>query len=388
MKVGLESIDFYTSHYYLDLKHIAENRNIPVSKYYVGIGQEKMATPPPDEDVVSLAANAVHGALRHVDKQKIDTVMFATESGIDQSKAGGIYVHHLLDLNKNCRVFELKQACYSGAAAIQMAVPYIMTNPDRKILIVASDIARYGLGSTGEPTQGAGAVAMVLSAEPRILAFHPESGLYTEDVMDFWRPNFRDEALVDGKFSVKMYIKALIESWQQYSDVSGRQFRDMYKFCYHLPFTKMGEKAHIQLSKQFAGEGFTQDAAQAQIAESLVYNRIVGNTYAASLFLALLSLLENAGEDLGGKNVGLFSYGSGCVGEFFSGEVVPGYQQYLHGPEHRKFLDDRQGLNYQEYSEFYSGFIKNGENLELPRHQTGRFRLSSIDNHKRIYQAL
>ena len=388
MKVGLESIDFYTSHYYLDLKDIAENRDIPVSKYYVGIGQEKMATPPPDEDVVTLAANAVYAALRNIDKQKIDTVMFSTESGIDQSKAAGIYIHHLLELDSHCRVFELKQACYSGAAAIQMAVPYIMANPDRKILIVASDIARYGLGAAGEPTQGAGAVAMVLSAEPRILAFHPESGLFTEDVMDFWRPNFRDEALVDGKFSVKMYIKALLESWQQYSSISGRQYQDIAKFCYHLPFTKMGEKAHMQLAKQYAGNDFPEEAVHAQIADSLVYNRIVGNTYTASLFLALLSMLENTPDDLSGKNVGLFSYGSGCVGEFFSGEVLPGYKQYLHGQEHSQFLADRQALNYQEYSDFYSGFIKNGENLELPRHQTGRFRLAGIENHKRIYQAL
>jgi len=58
MKIGIESINFYTSHYFLDLKQLAEDRNVPVTKFYHGIGQEKMAAPPPDEDIITLAANA------------------------------------------------------------------------------------------------------------------------------------------------------------------------------------------------------------------------------------------------------------------------------------------------------------------------------------------
>src|SRR4030067_398678 len=116
MNVGIESISFYSSHYYIDLKTLAERRNLPPEKFYQGIGQEKMAVPPPDEDIVTMAANAGFNALKNIDKGKIDTVLFATESGIDQSKAAGIYVHSLLELPQNCRVVELKQACYSGTA--------------------------------------------------------------------------------------------------------------------------------------------------------------------------------------------------------------------------------------------------------------------------------
>ena len=53
-----------------------------------------------------------------------------------------------------------------------------------------------------------------------------ESGIYTEDVMDFWRPNYRDEALVDGKASVRVYIRALQECWRQYSEATGRGISD------------------------------------------------------------------------------------------------------------------------------------------------------------------
>ena len=130
MKVGIESINFYTSNYFLDLKNFAKDRNIPVSKFYHGIGQEKMAAPPPDEDVITMAANAAYKATASVDKSKIDTVIFATETGIDQSKSGGIYVHKLLQLGKNCRVIEVKQACYSAAAGIQLSIPYLMIHPE------------------------------------------------------------------------------------------------------------------------------------------------------------------------------------------------------------------------------------------------------------------
>ena len=85
------------------------------------------------------------------------------------------------------------------------------------MLVLAADIARYGLETSGESSQGGGAVAMVLSANPKILTIEPISGFYTRDVMDFWRPNYREEALVDGKFSCDVYLQVLLETWGQYS---------------------------------------------------------------------------------------------------------------------------------------------------------------------------
>ena len=121
MSVGIDEISFYTSGQYLDLKTLAEHQGIDSNKYYDGIGQEKMAMAAVDEDVVTLAANAALPIVERVGRDSIAAVLFATETGIDQSKAAGVYVHRLLDLNSNCRVVELKQACYSATAAIQMA---------------------------------------------------------------------------------------------------------------------------------------------------------------------------------------------------------------------------------------------------------------------------
>lgn len=205
MKVGIDRLSFYTPRYYLPLEALARQRGVDYEKYRTGLGQEQMGVTPPDEDVVTLAANAAEPLVR-AGTAGIDLLLFATESGIDQSKAAGLFAHGLLGLSPACRVVELKEACYGGTAALQMAAAMVARQPASRALVMASDIARYDLGSPGEPTQGCGAVAMLVTANPRVLALDPEAGLHAEDVMDFWRPNYRDEALVDGKYSTRVYL--------------------------------------------------------------------------------------------------------------------------------------------------------------------------------------
>ncbi len=149
MNIGIDRLSFYTSHYYVDLKTLAEARSVDSDKYYVGIGQEKMGIPAPDEDVVTLAASAAYPLMNDGELDDVELLLFATESGIDQSKAAGIYVHGLLEMPPRCRSVELKQACYSGTAGIQMAIGFVARNPTKKALVICSDIARYELGSPG-----------------------------------------------------------------------------------------------------------------------------------------------------------------------------------------------------------------------------------------------
>ena len=140
------------------------------AKYTIGIGQEKMAVAPITQDAVTLAANAALRIIDEEDLAKIDLVIFGTESGIDNSKSGAVYVHDLLGIQEHARCIELKQACYGATAGIQLAKGHVALNPESRVLVLGSDISRYGIGTAGEVTQGAGAVAMIISAEPRILA--------------------------------------------------------------------------------------------------------------------------------------------------------------------------------------------------------------------------
>ncbi len=387
MKIGIDALALYCPHYFLDLRLLAEKRGVPYEKFYVGIGQEKMAIPAPDEDVVTMAANAAHRALGDMDLSELDSIIFATESGIDQSKAAAVYVHQLLDLPTTCKAFEVKQACCSSTMAVLMAMGTVALNPKKKVLVVASDIARYGFKTSGESTQGAGASAVVISANPRLVVLDADTGSYTEDVMDFWRPNYLECALVDGKFSMKMYLKALTHAWDAYCGTTGAKHADFDRFIYHLPFTRMAEKAHAQLAKH-AAETAPRNLLES-LRDSLHYSRLTGNCYTASLYISLSSLLENSREDLTGKRLGLFSYGSGCVGTFFSGTICSGYEEHLHRSAHYRMITERQELTWAQYIAFYEHSLpEDGSDYMIDIHDTGHFRLAGIHGHQRIYQSL
>lgn len=387
VEVGIDAISFYTSRYYLDLGKLAAERGVDPNKYYIGLGQRQMAVAAPDEDIVTMATHAAERVLERIDLNDIDTLLFATETGIDHSKSAGIYVHELLGLPHKCRTLEIKQACYSCTGSMQLVLPSLQLNPDKKILLIASDIARYGFNTPGESSQGCGAVAMVLSANPRLLAIDPESSSYTEDVMDFWRPNYLQEALVDGKYSSRLYLNTLEKTWKDYAEQSGRSFTDHARFCYHNSVPRLVEKAHKSLAKYSKVTTLDEKTLMAQVQESLVYPRMTGNSYSASLYIGLASLLDNSADALDGERIGFYSYGSGCVAEFFSGRIKPGYREQLDTTYHKKMLETRIALEYPQYERFYSFKLpEDGSAFNTPKHETERFRLSSISEHKRHYQ--
>src|SRR5699024_10178151 len=136
-----------------------------------------------------------------------------------------------LGLTPETRAVELKQACYSATAGLQMAKGHIALHPEKKVLVLASDIARYGLNTSGEVTQGAGAIAMVVANEPRILSFENESTYMTKDIMDFWRPVYSDTADVDGKFYNEQYIHFFQEVWHAYKEKSGNPLKTLQRFA-------------------------------------------------------------------------------------------------------------------------------------------------------------
>jgi len=388
LEVGIDVMGFYTSHYYLDLSELAVARNMDVDKFNVGLGQLKMAVPAPGEDVVTIAANAAQKVLQYTDVNDIDTVLFATESGVDQSKAAGIYLHSLLNLPKKCRVTELKQACYSTTAGLQLAMALVARYPHKKVLLVAADIARYGLNKAGESSQGCGAVAMIISVNPRLLVIEPEYSVYTDDVMDFWRPNYQDVALVEGKYSTIVYMRALEQVWRDYVAYSQRGFFDHKFYCYHVPVPRLVEKAHKLLVK-INGQKISEDQVKQQVADSLVYAREMGNSYTAALHIGLISLLDNYQDNAAGQRIGFYSYGSGCVAEYFSGVVQDDYRSMLQVSENQKMLSSRQNLTYQEYEKFFNFVLpEDGSEFYVPHYNTGHFRLAGIKNHKRLYEVV
>lgn len=385
-KLGIDAISFFTSDLFLDLATLAKQRELDHDTYYKSIGQYKMAIPAADEDIISMAANAALNIVNETNRDSISNVLFATESGVDQSKSAGIYLHGLLQLSPNCRVTELKQACYSSTAALQYGLGLIARYPEQKVLVVAADVARYGLNTTGEPSQGCGAVAILLSANPRFLEVEPECGYYTQDIMDFWRPNYREEAFVEGKYSSKMYLQCLEASWKHFHAQTQRPFYAYDYFCYHTPVCRLAESAHKHLLKL---NQVTADPAllEQQIQPGLAYNRLTGNTYTAAVYMSLISLAENSKQDLTGKRVGIYAYGSGCVAEYFSGKFAQHYASQSPKAIHQGMLNHRREIDYAEYQARYSTKLPtDGSEYLTPKEQKGKVRFAGLREHKRLYE--
>lgn len=352
MKIGIDKISLYSPHLYVDMNELAVARGDDPAKYTIGIGQDEMALAPITQDPVTLAANAAEQMLTEDDKDAIDLVLFGTETGIDHSKSAAVYVHRLLGLPSEARAVELKQACYSGTAAIQLAKGHIALNPDKKVLVLASDIARYGLKTPGEVTQGAGAVAILVSADPKVMEIENDCTAKTDDIMDFWRPNYSDTAYVDGKYSNEQYIAFFTDVWHQYVEKTNRSLDDFEALCFHLPYTKMGLKA---MQSVFAdGMGNSEERILSNYQLSTTYNRRIGNVYTASLYVSLLSLLEHHTNLSEGSRIGMYSYGSGAVGEFFTGTLQDGYRDHLYAEQHKHLLDQREKVSVETYEKVFS----------------------------------
>ena len=382
MNVGIDQISFYVPQMYLDMTDLAQARNVDPNKYLIGIGQEKMAINPQSQDIITLGANAAEKILTDQDKEQIDLVIVGTESSIDESKASAVILHRLLGIQPYARAIEVKEACYAGTAALQMAVNHVRLHPESKALVIATDIARYGLNSGGEPTQGAGAVAMLITKEPRILVIEEKTLALTKDVYDFWRPTNQKYPLVDGPLSNSTYINAFSDVFTAYNQKYQQSLTDYKALLFHIPYTKMGRKALNHLLEN-VDEALAKEFID-NYELSICYSRQIGNLYTGSLYLGLISYLDHVATLKPEDTIGLFSYGSGMVGEFFQAHVVEGYQEHLHTTQNQETLNKRHRLTFTEYETCLNEHLD--PSIDQVFEDETRFSIEKVENHIRYYK--
>ena len=385
MKIGIDQIGFATSNYVLKLDYLAEKRGIDPNKLSKGLLMKEISIAPLTEDIVTLGATAAEQILTVEDKQVIDMVIVATESSIDQSKAASVFIHGLLGIQPFARSFEMKEACYAGTAALDYAKLHIKQYPESKVLVIASDIAKYGIEAPGEPTQGAGAIAMLISQNPRILEFNDDNVAQTRDIMDFWRPNYSTTPYVNGVYSTQQYLDCLETTWKEYQKRHGLALADFAAICFHLPYPKLALKGLNKIMDKSLSQE-EQKGLQENFDKSILYSQKVGNIYTGSLFLGLLSLLENSENLKAGDKIALFSYGSGAVAEIFSANLVEGYEKQL--TTHRlEQLNQRQELTVPTYEELFFAEAQLDENgsAVFSDYDDQIYALVQIDQHQRKY---
>lgn len=386
MKIGIDKIGFAMPKYFLDIADLAKARNINANKYVKGLLQLEMSIAPITQDIVTLGATAASEFLTEEDKKNIDMIIIGTESGIDQSKSASIFIHSLLGLSPFTRAIEVKEACYGGTAAIAIAKNHVVSNPESSVLVITSDLAKYGIGATGESTQGAGSCAMLIKKDPSILILNDDNVYQTRDIMDFWRPNYSDFPHVDGHFSTKQYLDCLETTWNEYSKKFNKSLDNFEAICFHLPFPKIGLKGLNTIVPKQENENL-KDKLNENFHTSIIYNQKVGNIYTGSLYLNLLSLLENSKSLSSGDNILMYSYGSGAVCEIFSVTLVDGFEKRLRSDRMADF-DARVKLSIEEYEKMFFEKIEldgNG-NSSFISDDDSLFSLEKIENHMRIYK--
>ena len=410
MRVGIEAIAFHGPEHYVELTDLAKARGVDPDKYTKGLGQIRMAVATPMEDTVTLAVNAARKVLNNfdIDCHDIGTLVVGTESGVDHSKPVAVYVHDALGLRANCHTYETKHACFGAMAAVFSANDWISCGraDGAKALIIASDIARYPIGDPGEPTQGAGAVAMVISDRPHLLQFDPEvRGHYTKQVMDFWRPLYSPTAFVDGHYSIGCYLNALEGALVDALDKAmfpERYAMERLQACiYHVPFAKMAAKAHhrhfeIDADEMIDAESKRYVEVRQSFSEKtqrwLSLNAAVGNIYTGSLFLSLIDLLRGStSDDL--KQISMFSYGSGCAASMSIAYPTPGFERFRRAIDPEPELNARRKLSITEYENIVRtyDFLATGNTEELRADAWdlhGDFLYLGNHNHIRRYSGL
>ena len=436
MAAGIDDIAIYIPRLYLDASDFAKARGLDPEKLERGLGIGQMAIVDTNQDPACLAANA---CLRVMQKNKltpdkIGRLYVATESAFDESKAMNSYVIGMLeqvygeDTFGHCGGIECKFACVSGSYALYDNTNWIRAGEaeDKYALVVVSDIAKYDLGSSGEVTQGAGAIAMLLNENPRLLSFDPKvTSTSIKNEYDFYRPFGKETPIVHGQYSNLLYLiqvkNALIDYKRKVKETGliklkdGETILDHIDYLnMHLPYSNMGKKALAylvrhewrdlprwkkiieeigmeepipkdprgtiestledaefmandhQFTKLFTSTEMYAELYESKLASSLIASKMIGNLYTASLYLGFRSSLEfeyQKGVDMEGKRVGFCSYGSGASAMIFSGVIQPEYVQVVKDMNLEAELGPRTKLSLDEYEELHENKRTYEENI-------------------------
>jgi hydroxymethylglutaryl-CoA synthase len=223
------------------------------------------------ENIYTMAAEAALRLIRNydIDPSRIGMLALGTESSRDNS-AGTVIVRGMLDqalaelglprVARDCEVPEFKHACLGGVYALKAALRYVNGDGSGRVaIVISSDIAEYARGSSGEQTQGAGAVAMLVEREPKLfqvdLAHAGSASAYRGP--DFRKPfarHFdseyaaklppgRDFPVFSGRYSTYAYLDEIAQAFDTMlsrSRVSAHDFLGRAKAAFfHRPYQHM-----------------------------------------------------------------------------------------------------------------------------------------------------
>lgn len=408
--IGIDSFGFYAPRCYVSLDELAKKRNIDPDKFKKGLLLKEMRFPEYGEDIISMGVKAGYNALMrgNIPPKSIDAVFVGTETMTYAVKSASNIFAQLLGISPNSMTQDIYNACAGGTLALINALSLIKNGIINKALVISSDISTYDLRSPSEATQGSGAIAFVVSRNPRIARFGNRFGKVSGNVNDFFRPANKECAQVFGKYSLETYMNFQLSAYDNLVSQVGDFHADHYVF--HAPFAKMPIKImqqiiqkrwirHInyipKLRKKKDGtsllkklDNFIHDVTvlpewlylklkerghKTETLEQLshwfissVKGRILpqlrvpshfGNMYNASIWAQIIYILENYAE--ANKTIYFGSYGSGatCISGLM--KVSPKFTSYVkRGPHIDDYINNKKQISVNDYEMIRNGVLK------------------------------
>jgi len=313
-------------HLYLEIADLAEARNIAFAKLNKGLGLNKMALCDSNEDAASMAANALLRLTEdnNIDPRRIGRIYLGTESALDTAKPTATYATGMVEEKlsekygprcfKNCDVVDLTFACIGAVDALHNSLDWLRVGENRQAIVIASDLAKYQLNSTGEYTQGAGAVALHLKENPKIVSFTDTVGVGQESVADFFKPRrsfskravlhstaqslkqaisasekeslllsdnpfwgkentafelFKEEPVFDGPYSNQCYQNRIAEALGHFqSKKELRVLTDWQDLIFHLPYAYQGRRMILKNRLQWQEDSDNLASLKSEIGDA------------------------------------------------------------------------------------------------------------------------
>lgn len=430
MKTGIDALSFDVAKLHLPIKTLAEARNIEPEKLEKGLGLIKMTLTDAHQDAVVLAANALTKLIEDntINLAQIARIYVGTESAIDNAKPIGSFLIDLMEQKfgentlAECDVVDFTFACIGGVDAMQNCLDFIRLNPDKKAIVVTTDIAKYDLNSTGEYTQGAGAMAMLITSNPRIIAFENNWATNTKGVFDFFKPHrtiskealtgntnndvwfdnleaeieiHKDQPVFDGQYSNQCYMDRTRNAYfslKKLKKTSGTLYQKWNSIIMHLPYSFQGRRMLAEIyaldaensiisgnenpseyqnilketSKTPEYKAFVEEKLMpAELASSLI-----GNLYTGSIFMGFLSTLAhfyNSNKEIAGNTFGFLAYGSGSKSKVFEGIIQDQWKEALTKVNLFETLDQSFEIDFKTYEKLHKKEQK--QSIQTPKNE-------------------
>ncbi|MCD0475072.1 hydroxymethylglutaryl-CoA synthase [Flavobacterium sp. EDS] len=430
MKTGIDAISFDVANIHLPIKILATARNIEPEKLEKGLGLIKMTLPDTYQDTVVFGANALTKLIteNQINLNEISRIYVGTESAIDSSKPISSFLIALMeqkfgeDTLSECDVVDFTFACIGGVDALQNCIDFIKLNPTKKAIVVTTDFAKYDLNSTGEYTQGAGALAMLVTSNPRIIAFDENWATSTKGVFDFFKPYrslsketitqnknneswfdnleteieiHKDQPVFDGQYSNQCYMdrtRNAYFSFKKLKNATETLYNTWSSIIMHLPYSFQGRRMLSEIyaldsTEKIIAENIEpadyqnkikevgkSDAYKTFVTEKLqpaeLASSLIGNLYTGSIFMGLLSTLAHFYDtktEISGTKFGFLAYGSGSKSKVFEGTIQPEWQSALTETKLFETLEKSTEIDFETYEKLHKKEQK--QSIRTPKNE-------------------